>query len=86
MAITKTITINRIDVYPVSGGDPRVVVRRSITFDDSTDDQLPTSTDDTLTIVKYTSTTDEDGNVTQSLTDYSDQDALVVTVCDAIWA
>jgi hypothetical protein len=86
MAITKTIVVKRIDVCPVPGSDARVVVRRSIAFDDATDDTLPTYTDDTVTLVKYTNTTDEDGNETQSLTDYSTQDALVVTVCDAIWS
>jgi len=86
MAITKTEEIRRIDVSPVSGSDPTVVVRKIITFDDEDDNQLPSSQDHTRHIVKYTTTTDEEGVETQVLTDYSGEEALVVSVCDAIWA
>ncbi len=86
MAITKTEQVRRIDISPVSGSDPTVVVRKIVTFDDADDAQLPASQDTTKHIVKYTVTTDEDGVETQTLTDYSGEDALVISVCDAIWA
>jgi hypothetical protein len=86
MAITKTEEIRRIDVSPVSGSDPTVVVRKIITFDDEDDNQLPSSQDHTRHIVKYTTTTDEEGVETQVLTDYSGEDALVIAVCGAIWS
>jgi len=73
MAIEKTRAVQRLEVYPGIGDeDPRVTVVYENTFDDSEDDELPV----VQTQVKYLT----------SDTDYSSEDALVISVCDAIWS
>lgn len=86
MAITKTINIKRIDVIIITDSDPRVDVRKVVTFDDPSDDQLPSVHDYTTTLYKYTLTTNEEGEQVQVATDYSAEDALVRSICDAIWS
>ena len=86
MAITKTVGLKRIDILPIAGSDPRVDVRKVVTFDDPSDDQLPSVQDYTATLYKYTLTTNEEGEEVQVATDYSAEDALVRSICDAIWA
>jgi len=88
MAITKVTTVQRMEVYPAvdpTVGDtknekyPWVMVVYQDKLDDSEDADLPV----TATRVKhlYKLVTD-DG----AATDYSKEDALVKTVCAAIWA
>jgi hypothetical protein len=72
MAIEKTRALQRLEVYPGIGDeDPRVMVVYENTFDDVNDDELPV----VQTQVKYLT----------SDVDYSGEDTLVVSVCDAIW-
>lgn len=88
MAITKVTTVQRIEVYPIgdSSADDTsnnkhesVMVVYNDTLDDSSDADLPV----TATRVKHLYKFVEDGG---AATDYSGEDALVQTVCGAIWA
>lgn len=88
MAITKTTKVQRIEVYPIadsSAADSANAKHESLmvvyedTLDDSGDADLPV----TATRVKYLHKFVEDGG---AATDYSGEDALVQTVCGAIWA
>ena len=88
MAITKTTAVQRLEVYPVadsSAADTANAKHESVmvvyedTLDDSSDADLPV----TATRVKHLYKFVEDGG---AATDYSGEDALVQTVCGAIWA
>ena len=88
MAITKVTTVQRIEVYPIgdSSADDTsnnkhesVMVVYNDTLDDSSDADLPV----TATRVKHLYKFVEDGG---AATDYSGEDALVQTVCAAIWS
>ena len=88
MAITKVTTVQRIEVYPIADSSAddtsnnkheSVMVVYNDTLDDSSDADLPV----TATRVKHLYKFVEDGG---AATDYSGEDALVQTVCGAIWA
>jgi len=88
MAITKTTVVDRVEVYPAinsSATDTEndryesIIVYYSDTLDDTADADLPV----TATRVKYLYKFVEDGG---AATDYSSEDALVQTVCGAIWS
>jgi hypothetical protein len=88
MAITKTTTVQRIEVYPPSDSSANdtanakhetVMVVYNDVLDDESDADLPV----TATRVKHLSKYVEDGG---AATSYSGEDALVQTVCAAIWA
>ncbi len=88
MAITKTRTVQRIEVYPPSdttaadtanAKHETLMVVYMHSFDDATDSELPVESQKTKFLSKYV----EDGG---DATDYSGEDALVQTVCGAIWA
>lgn len=78
MALTKTKTIVRCEVYPVPDRTaPQVMVMYNHTFEDSEDSELPLVAPTT----KILEATDADGNAT----DVSQEDLLVQTVCSAVW-
>ena len=88
MAITKTTAVQRLEVYPIadsSAADTANAKHESVmvvyedTLDDSSDADLPV----TATRVKHLYKFVEDGG---AATDYSGEDALVKTVCGAIWS
>ncbi len=88
MAITLTRTLQRAEVYPLADSSaaddtnakhPTIMVVYNETFDDTGDADLPV----TATKVKHMSKYVEDGG---AATDYSNEDALVQTICGAIWA
>ena len=88
MAITKVTTVQRIEVYPIADSSAddtsnnkheSVMVVYNDTLDDSSDADLPV----TATRVKHLYKFVEDGG---AATDYSGEDALVQTVCGAIWS
>jgi hypothetical protein len=88
MAITKTTKVQRIEIYPPadsSADDTANAKHESLmvvyqdTIDDPTDDDLPVTADRPKHLHKYV----EDGG---DATDYSGEDALVQTVCGAIWS
>tara|TARA_R100001163_G_C4860611_1_gene67041 strand:- start:74 stop:340 length:267 start_codon:yes stop_codon:yes gene_type:complete len=88
MAITKTTKLQRIEVYPAADSSAAdtsnkkhesLVVYYNDILDDSTDADLPVIVTRTKHLHKYV----EDGG---SATNYSGEDALVQTVCAAIWS
>mgnify|MGYP007077411171 CR=1 FL=1 len=88
MAITKVTNVQRLEVYPPADSSAddtanakheTLMVVYEDTLDDSTDDDLPV----TATRVKHLSKYQSDGG---DATDYSGEDALVQTVCGAIWS
>ena len=87
MSITKTRTVQRVEVYPAqdSSADATaneahetVMVVYDHTFDDSEDDSLPITSTKVVHIFKF----DSEGNATST----SGEDALVQTICSAIWS
>jgi len=88
MAITKVTNVQRLEVYPPADSSAddtanakheTVMVVYEDTLDDSTDDDLPVVATRVKHLYKYV----EDGG---DATDYSGEDALVQTVCGAIWS
>lgn len=88
MAITKTTSVQRIEVYPPADSsaddtanakhETLMVVYQDI-MDDPADDDLPVTADRPKHLYRYQS----DGG---DATDYSGEDALVQAVCGAIWS
>ena len=88
MAITKTTTVQRIEIYPPADNSAddtanakheTLMVVYQDTIDDPADDDLPVTADRPKHLSKYQA---DGGNAT----DYSGEDALVQTVCAAIWS
>ena len=88
MAITKTTKVGRIEVYPPidstaeatkMDAHERVMVVYEDNLDDSGDADLPVTATRVKNITKLVA--DDGAN-----TDYSSEDALVKTVCAAVWA
>jgi hypothetical protein len=88
MAITKTTTVQRCEVYPLQDSSaedtanakhPRVMVVYNDVIDDADDADLPV----TATRVKHIYKFVEDGG---AATDVTGEDALVQTICTAIWS
>lgn len=84
MAITRTRTVKIVEVRP---RETAWIVKAiyNETFDDSEDDQLPITTERTVNLLRFTETTDENGNKVQNPTDISGEDAVVQAVCNAVW-
>jgi hypothetical protein len=82
MALTATKKVQRVEVYE----DKRIMVVYNITIDDPNDDLLPAVSNQVIHLNKETVSVDEDGNETTSVTDVSNHDPLVQTICTAIWA
>ena len=86
MAITRTRSVEHIEISVAANTDPEITVIYTDTFDDSTDDQLPATTNTHVHLSRYTLTgTDDDGNPVQSATDVTGEDQLVQDVCAAVW-
>ena len=88
MAITKTIELRKVNVFPkkdssapltTNNGNPTIVVAEKITLDDTEDDDLPVIHSQTRTIYRYVA----DGG---AATDISSEDSLVQTIAGAIWS
>ena len=88
MAITKTTAVQRLEVYPpadsiaadtANAKHETMMVVYEDTLDDSSDADLPVTATRVKHLSKYVA---DDG----AATDYSWEDALVQTVCAAIWA
>ena len=99
MAITKTTKVQRCEVYPKANADaeatvseawPTLMVVYEDVLDDSEDADLPVTATRVKHLTKFTITygTDSDGNQTESsaATVVTGEDALVQTICTAIWA
>jgi hypothetical protein len=55
------------------------------TFDDSSDAELPVTTDKVKRLIRYTITVADDGTETSTATDVTGEDQLVQDICAAIW-
>ena len=87
MAITKTRSVQRIEVYPaMEDGDERVMVVYENTFDDSEDDELPVTQTHVKHLEKTVTDNSDPENPVVTNTDISGEDALVQTVCNAVWS
>lgn len=94
MAITNTRTVQRIETYPPSdssaasslnAGNPSMMIVYTHTFDDSSDAELPVTTDKVKRLIRYTITVADDGTETSTATDVTGEDQLVQDICAAIW-
>mgnify|MGYP003132535004 FL=1 len=88
MAITKTIEFKNVIISPkkdlsaastTNDGNPRLIIAETITYDDTSDNDLPFIKSQTRTIYRYVA----DGG---AATDISSEDALVQTIAGAIWS
>ena len=99
MAITKTTRVQRAEVYPKTDADaeatvsaawPTVMVVYEDVLDDPDDSELPVTATRVKHLSKFTVTygTDSDGNPTESsaATDVTGEDALVQSICGAVWS
>jgi len=87
MAITKTRTVQRLEIYPAQSGEDEVVhVVYNHVFDDSSDDELPVTHTHAKVLKKNTTTINDDGEDVVTPTDISKEDQLVKDVCTAVWA
>lgn len=99
MAISKTTRVQRAEVYPKTDADaeatvsaawPTLMVVYEDVLDDPDDAELPVTATRVKHLQKFTIThgTDSDGNPTESsaATVVTGEDALVQTICTAIWA
>lgn len=99
MAITKTTRVQRCEVYPKADADaeatvstawPTLMVVYEDVLDDTEDADLPVTATRVKHLSKFTITygTYSDGNPTESsaATVVTGEDALVQTICTAIWA
>ena len=94
MAITKTTSVQRCEVYPQSdadaantlnAGNPTVMVVYEDSMDDPDDNDLPVVATRAKHLKRYTVTMDDDGNETSTATDVTGEDQLVQDICGAIW-
>ena len=99
MAITKTTKVQRCEVYPkadasaeatVSAAWHHIMVVYEDVLDDSEDADLPVVATRVKHLSKFTIThgTDSDGNPTESsaATVVTGEDALVQSICGAVWS
>ena len=99
MAITKTTTVERLEVYPLADSSaedtsnakyPTITVVYKDTLDDSEDADLPVTATRIKHLEKFTIThgTDSEGNPTEcsTATVVSNEDPLVRTICTALWS
>ena len=99
MAISKTTRVQRAEVYramdstaeaTLSAAWPTVMVVYEDVLDDPDDAELPVTATRTKHLQKFTIThgTDDEGNPTESsaATVVTGEDALVQSICTAIWS
>ena len=89
MAITKTTSVQRTEVYPQSSadaadtlnaGNPTVMVVYEDSMDDPNDADLPVVATRVKHIERYSDESD------QTATDVTGEDQLVQDICGAIWS
>lgn len=80
--LTATKKVQRVEVYE----DTRVMVVYEITIDDPNDDLLPAVSNQVVHLNKDAVSVDDEGVETTVVTDVSNHDPLVQTICEAIWA
>lgn len=84
MAITKTRSVSEIHIS-IDSPDPRVNVTYQWVFDDTEDDMLPATTHTVKNLSRYVEDPAMAHDPTQVPTDISGEDALVQTICNAVW-
>jgi hypothetical protein len=94
MAITKTVNLQRMEVYPApepdaesttNAGNPSVMVVYNVVFDDSTDDELPTSSTQVKHLNRFVVSYDDEGTESSAATDVTGELQIVQDVCAALW-
>lgn len=80
--LTATKKVQRVEVYE----DTRVMVVYEITIDDPNDDLLPATSNQVVHLNKDAVSVDDEGVETTVVTDVSNHDPLVQTICEAVWA
>ena len=94
MAITKTVNLQRMEVYPVAdsgaesttnAANPSVMVVYDVVFDDSTDDELPTSSPQVKHLHRFVVSHDDEGVESSTATDVTGELQIVQDVCAALW-
>jgi hypothetical protein len=95
MAITKTTSVQRVEVYPQSdadaadtlnSGNPTVMVVYEDAMDDPDDNDLPVVATRVKHLQRYTITINDDQTETSAATDVTGEDQLVQDICGAIWS
>lgn len=92
MAITKTTSVQRVEVYPPVGsdatlneGNPTMMVVYEDSMDDPDDSDLPVSATRVKSLQRFTITIADDGTDSSAATDVTGEDQLVQDICAAIW-
>ena len=95
MSITKITYVQRCEVYPavdpsaentLSAAWPVIVVVYNDHIDDVSDDDLPVVANRVKHLAKFTVSVDSDGVESSAGTVVSAEDALVQSICTAVWA
>ena len=95
MAITKTTSVQRVEVYPqsdsdaadtINAGNATLMVVYEDSMDDPSDDDLPVIATRVKMLHRYTVTTNDDGESTSAATDVTGEDQLVQDICGALWS
>jgi len=87
MAITNVRTVQRCEVYPAqSDDDVTLMVVYNHTFDDSTDDALPVTTNVIKHLSRYEPLPmDAEEGAERTATDVTGEDQLVQDICGTVW-
>jgi len=89
MAITKTTSVQRVEVYPQSdadaadtlnSGNPTVMVVYEDSMDDPSDNDLPVTATRVKHLKRYSDESD------QTATVVTGEDQLVQDICGAVWS
>ena len=83
MAIEKTQSVQRVEVYPAvdENDNARLMVFYVTTFDDTEDADLPVTSHHSKHLTRYYL----DDNQEEQATDISGEDQLVQDICNALW-
>jgi len=92
MAITKTTSVQRIEVYPATGddatlneGNPTLMAVYEDAMDDPDDNDLPVTATRVKHLTRYLVTINDDETTTSTATDVTGEDQLVQDICGGIW-
>ena len=95
MAITKTTSVQRVEVYratdpdaadTLNAGNPTVTVIYEDSMDDPNDSDLPVIAIRAKNLSRYVVTINDDETTTSTATDVTGEDQLVQDICGAIWS
>ena len=95
MAITKITRVQRCEVYPKTSADaeatvsvawPTLMVVYEDLLDDTEDADLPVTATRVKHLQKFTVSVNEEGETTSTATVVTGEDALVQSICGAVWS